>query len=260
MATASNDFRDVQRQFTAHLRNPTENPPPPNLEDRRMAIYRRLIFANLRSLLGKRFKVIKAILGDEAWSNIIRDFLIRHRAKTPLFPELNREFLYYLQDHYDTDSGHPFMLELAHYEWAGLTLRDDEASRDDVQTDQHTDLLNSVPILSPVAWLMGYSWPVHRIRPEFIPEQKPEQPSWLMIYRNSKETVAFMELTAGTARLCQLMQDNLQDNQRRTGLGVLEQFAAEINRAGDQQVIAAGHQQLLSLHRKGIILGTQSAE
>ncbi len=260
MATVSNDFRDVQRQFTAHLRNPANNPAPANLEDRRMAIYRRLIFANLRNLLGKRFKVIKAIMGEQAWSNVIRHFLINHRARTPLFPELSREFLHYLQANHDTDKNFPFMLELAHYEWAGLALRDEQATAEDIQVNQDTDILKQVPALSPVAWLLGYNWPVHRIRPDFIPTEQPESPTWLMVYRNSKEVVSFMELTPGTARLCQLLQNNLQDNHRQAGHVVLEQFAAEINRAGDQQVIQAGHQQLLSLHRKGIILGTQDVQ
>lgn len=256
------DFRDLQRRFTAHIRNPSANPAPANLEDRRMAIYRRLVFGNLKSLLGKRFKVIKALAGEDGWNNTIRDFLIKHRASTPLFPELGREFVQYLQDHYDLEAeGHyPFMLELAHYEWLETVLRYDEADPDKLDVDAEGDLRTGIPVVSPVAWVLGYAWPVHRIRPEFIPEEKPQQPTWLMIYRNARMGVSFMELTPGTARLCQLLKDNLQDNQHNTGHDVLEQLATEVGRPGDEKVINTGHQQLLALRKKGIILGTQNAQ
>ncbi len=221
-----------------------------------MAIYRRLVFGNLKSLLGSRFKVCKALLGEDAWNHTIRDFLIKHRATTPLFPELGREFLQYLQEHRDAgDQQLPFLLELAHYEWVESALRNDEADPDQIKLEPEPDLRDGVPVLSPLAWLLGYSWPVHRIRPEFIPTEKPPQPTWLMVYRNRKERISFMQLKPATARLCQL----LQDNPEQSGHLILQQFAAEIGREDDEKVIQAGYEQLLSLQQKGIILGTLAA-
>lgn len=256
-STGRKDFRDIQRQFTAHLRNPTVNAPPPNIEDRRLAIYRRLVFGNLKSLLGSRFKTIKTIMGEDDWNHLIRNFLIKHRAHTPLFPELGREFVQYLEAHHDPeDAQRPFMLELAHYHWSESVLRHDEADINAIQVDKEGDLLTDIPVFSPVALVLGYQWPVHRIRPEYLPTEKPEKPTWLMVYRNAKEGISYMELTPGTARLCQI----LQDNQQSTGQVILEQFAAEVGRADDPQVISAGFQQLELLQQKGIILGAQAKQ
>lgn len=248
------DFREIQREFTAHLRNPTVNPPPPNIEDRRLAIYRRLVFGNSKSLLTSRFKTIKAVVGEDNWNHLIRDFLIKHRSKTPLFPEMGREFVQYLETHHDPEnSQYPFLLELAHYHWSESVLRHHESDIASIPVEKTADLLANVPVFSPVAWVLGYQWPVHRIRPEYIPTEKPEQPTWLMVYRNAKQGISYMELTAGTARLCQM----LQENQHYAGQVILEQFATDAGRANDQQVIAAGHKQLQLLRQKGIILGTQ---
>ena len=56
------DFRQVQREFAAHLRDPANNPAPGNIEERRLAIYRELFFNNV--------KVPKShVLGGEAHLN-----------------------------------------------------------------------------------------------------------------------------------------------------------------------------------------------
>lgn len=251
------DFRDVQRQFALHMRNPSENPAPEGLEDRRLAIYRRLIFNNIRTLLSKNFPVVKTLFGDEGWNQVIRDFIVQHRAKTPLFPEVAREFLQYLQTYrIENSDDMPFLLELAHYEWMELALIMDANDPEFIECDPDGDLLTTTPVMSPVAWTLGYNWPVHHIRPDYLPTKQPEQPTWLMLYRNRKERVSFMELTPATARLCQI----LQDNQHNSGQIMLEQFATEIGQAGNEQVIAAAHQQMLTLRGKGIILGTQTIQ
>lgn len=249
------DFRDVQRQFALHMRSPSQNPAPEGLEDRRLAIYRRLIFNNIRTLLSKNFPVLKEVFGEQRWNQVIRDFIVRHRAKTPLFPEVAREFLQYLQANRDgVDQDLPFLLELAHYEWVELALLMDNNDPEQIECDRSGDLLTNIPLFSPVAWTLGYNWPVHQLRPDYLPKQQPEKPTWLMVYRNAHERISFMELTQATARLCQLLQDN-QDN---SGQSVLEQFAAEIGRPGSETVITGGYEQMLALQQKGIILGTQT--
>jgi len=45
-------FQETQRRLTAHLRDPEANPAPEGVEDRRLGIYRRLVFGNLSRLLG----------------------------------------------------------------------------------------------------------------------------------------------------------------------------------------------------------------
>ena len=89
---------ELQRQFAAHIRNPSSEPAPSDVEGRRMEIYRNLFFNNVRSLLAWNFPVIRKLYSDENWSQLVREFYVEHQARTPLFPELPREFLQYLQE------------------------------------------------------------------------------------------------------------------------------------------------------------------
>ena len=247
------DFRDIQRRFTQHLRNPAKHPAPDGIEDRRLAIYRRLVFGNIRSLLSSRFPVIKALLGEDGWNNTMRDFLINHRASIPLFPEMGQEFVAYIEQHRNNDSDLPFLLELAHYEFTSQTLSNSAIDLNEADANRDGDILQGIPIFSPLAWVLGYSWPVHRIRPEYRPTEKPEAATWLIVYRDRRNQRSFMELKPATARLCQL----LQENQILSGGELVAQFAADLGRAEDNNVIAAGEQQLHTLRRKGILLGTK---
>ena len=52
-------LRDLQTRFAAHLRHPATHPAPDDVEDRRMAIYRRLFFRNISNFLAKNFPVLR---------------------------------------------------------------------------------------------------------------------------------------------------------------------------------------------------------
>ena len=85
------DFQALQRQLTAHLRDPEAHPAPEGPEDRRIAVYRRLVFGNVSRLLAANFPIARKQFGEEAFSALIRDFLREHRADTPYFPRLAGE-------------------------------------------------------------------------------------------------------------------------------------------------------------------------
>ena len=205
---------DLQQQFAAHIRSPKLTPAPSDVEDRRMEIYRNLFYNNIRNLLSWNFPVIKKIYSKEAWAQIVRDFYIEHRARTPMFPELPREFLQYIQDQrQDREGDPPFLLELAHYEWVELALSLDENELDEVPADPKGNLLEGIPVLSPLAWSLSYRFPVHRISPEFQPLEAPEDHTHLLVYRNRQDDIKFMQLNAVSALLLQL----LKDDQPRTG-------------------------------------------
>ena len=84
-------------RFAAHLRNPAAHPPPEDVEDRRMAIYRGLFFRNIAGFVAKNFPVLRTLYDDAAWRALVRDFYEHHHARTPLFPEIPREFLQFLE-------------------------------------------------------------------------------------------------------------------------------------------------------------------
>ncbi|GAB4186117.1 MAG: DUF2063 domain-containing protein [Wenzhouxiangellaceae bacterium] len=255
--SAPTPLADQQLQFSRHIRDPQHAAAPAGIEDRRMAIYRDLFFNNLRSMLGGNFPVLRQIMGPQRWSNMIRDFMRQHRAHTPMFPELPREFLQYLQDERQPDQDDPpFMLELAHYEWVELALALDDATIDDPRVDEDGDLLEQIPVLSPLAWQVSYHFPVQHIRPDFQPDEAPPQPTHLLVYRRSDDSVHFMQLQPLSARLYHLLKDNDSNN----GRSLLSAIAKELGHTDSSALIQAGLKELQQWRDREIILGTRQQQ
>ncbi len=90
-------LQQQQDALAAYIRDPDSVAPPPGIEPRRLKIYRELFFNNVSGLLAGNFPVLRSIYGDAGWQTLIRDFYRDHECRTPLFPELPREFLRYLE-------------------------------------------------------------------------------------------------------------------------------------------------------------------
>ena len=245
---------DLQQGFTAHIRDPERAPAPAGIEDRRMKIYRDLFFNNIQSLLAGNFPVLRELYGADGWRTLVRDFYAKHRCRTPLFPEIAREFLQYLQDEReDRPDDPPFLLELAHYEWVELALELDERSVDSVASDPDGDLLDGRPVLNPLTRLLAYRYPVHRIRNDFRPVEAPPQSTHLLVYRNRDDDVKFMQLNAVTQRLL----ERLDRDDDASGREVLVEIASEIGHPDAQRLVAAGADLLADLEQRGVVLGTR---
>jgi len=246
-------FISKQFEFAAHIRDPEANPRPSDVEERRMAIYRELFYNNVEGFLADNFPVIRRLLPHDDWHAMVRDFFSRHQCRTPLFPEFGQEFLNYLQEERGEVPGDPpYLLELAHYEWVELALSLSEADRDMPVADPNGDLFGSAPVLSPLAWNLSYHYPVHRIGPDFQPEQPGEQPTRLVVYRNRRDEVEFLEINAVTHRLIQLLKENPQ----WTGQDAVTRIAHELQHPQPEMVIEAGRQLLQDLRERDIIIGS----
>ena len=79
----SSNFKEKQYAFAAHIRDPDHVAAPDGIEARRMAVYRKLFFNNLYSLLGKFFPVLRKIHSDARWHQFVRGFMQHHHAQTP---------------------------------------------------------------------------------------------------------------------------------------------------------------------------------
>lgn len=203
-------FQETQLAFAKHLRAPTLYPAPAALDDRRMGIYRELIYNNIESFIANVFPVLRSLLNDGHWHLMVRDFIHRHHCQTPYFLEISEEFLQYLMQGRGLCKGDPaFLLELAHYEWIELALDVSEASIPPASA-YPIDLLASKPRVSSLAICLSYQYPVHKISSHYQPSV-PE-PVQLVVYRNREDKVCFMVVNTMTLRLLYLLQVNTEAN------------------------------------------------
>ncbi|MBT8127080.1 MAG: putative DNA-binding domain-containing protein [Gammaproteobacteria bacterium] len=245
-------FKKHQYDFTAHLRDPEHNPAPEGIEDRRIGIYRDLLYNNVEGFIANGFPVLRSIYSDDDWHKMVRDFFARHQCTTPYFLEISQEFLDYLQSEREPQAEDPQgLLELAHYEWVELALMVADDNVDLIGIDPNGELRAGHPVLSPLAWPLAYQYPVHRMGPDYLPAAPPDQPTYLVVYRNRNDEVRFLEINPVTARLINL----LQDNPEITGELALDQIVQEINHPQPELVIEAGVSALQELQRYGIVLG-----
>ena len=216
-------LREAQLRMAAHLRDPSKYPAPEGVEERRLQIYRDLIYNNIENFICSGFPVLHSLYQPAEWTRLVRAFMDSHRCRTPLFPEIGQEFLQFLMEEYQAgDCDPPFMQELAHYEWVELAL--DIAEGEVPAAGDCGDILQAVFRLSPLAWVLAYQYPVHRVGPAYRPSEP--QPTWLAVYRDRADNVQFMELTAATARLLHCLNDNTAHTR-----DVLDGLAGELGMA-----------------------------
>lgn len=247
------DFVRQQYALTAHIRNPENAPAPKGIEARRIKIYNDLFYNNVESFMANTYPVLRSILSEQHWHGMIRDYFARHLSHTPLFPEMPREFLKYLEHERTPQTDDPvFMLELAHYEWVELALSIMDESIEDT-FEPGMDLLAGIPVLSPVAWPLSYRYPVHKISPDFQPTKPDDGQTHLIVYRDREDDIHFMEINAITAQLMQY----LVENNGQTGLALLQRIAQAFNPVQQEAVIKGGAEIMQDLKRRDIILGAQ---
>ncbi len=245
-----------QCEFAAHLRDPAAHPAPAGIEERRLQVYRELFFNSLEGLLAGTFPVLRSLRGDAVWRALVRDFYREHASHTPLFPEIGREFVRYLEARAEQDRGDPpFLVELAHYEWIELALANDETDLAAIDCIADGDLLDGVPLVSPLAWPLAYRYPVHRIRADHQPVDPPAQPSFLLIVRGRDDSITFKSIDLLGFRLLQALANNPG---RASGRAVLSALASEAGAAADA-FIAGGAHLLAQLRERQAILGTVRA-
>ena len=254
MNSESAEFKKIQKEFAAHLRDPEHAPAPSDLEDRRMDIYRGLFYRNIQNFVANAFPVLRKLYNNDNWHKMVKEFFANHQSKTPYFKDISYEFLLYLQNERESQPEDPaFIKELAHYEWIEIHLTFLDIEPDLTNIDVTGNLLKGVPVLSPLAQLHSYNYPVHKIKPSFQPEHPSEQPTFLMIYRNNEDKVGFMELNPITAMLVGL----IENNETKTGQELLDEIVKTINHPNPEIVYEGGEKTLIQLLANDILLGTK---
>jgi hypothetical protein len=232
-------FKDVQAQFMAHIKDPAHIAAPSDIEPRRMAIYSELFFNNIEGFVASAFPVLKSLYNEDDWLALVRKFFIEHDCETPYFLEISQEFIEYLSEQYQvTDKDPEFMLELAHYEWVELDIsirNEDEA----YVSFNPNDLNLTALYLSNLAWSLSYQFPVHTISPENQPQMVPNEPSYIIVFRDFEDEVGFIEINGMTALMLQIINENpsikfealcetLQNQVQTLSLDIIKQGAVSV--------------------------------
>lgn len=249
--SAPRDFAEVQARFTAHLRDPHGVAPPDDVDPRRVAVYARLLFNNINSLLTNCFPVLRAITPDADWQALVRGFYAEHRSRSPVFPRIPQEFALYLAQERSGRNDAPYVAELADYEWLELEVAQDPRELPDDDPATVKDVLDGAPVLNPLARLRTYRYPVHTIAPDRLPDAPGTSPTWLVVFRRRDDSVAFVQMNAVSARLVEL----IAKNDGVTGRELLETIAGELAHPRPDRLLEAGRAILEDLRTRELLLG-----
>jgi uncharacterized protein len=246
---------ELQRQFASHIRDPDHQAVPDDVSSRRMRVYTELFYRNIEQLLAGGFPVIRRILPDDEWHALVRDFMVRHRCRTPLFTAVGQEFVAFLSSCDSALAARPFLAELARHEQLEVeaALAKDPEPRATPDADAtpgaKVEVLDRILQLAPSARLAWFQFPVHRISPEFQPMTPPELPTWLLVYRDPGDHVRFMELNAFSYTLLDLLGQHPDETAR----SVLAALAAALGNVGVEEVIVSGSEFLQQLMARGVL-------
>ncbi len=189
----SDTLRAQQWALTAHLRDPQHQPAPAGLDEKRLQVYRDLLFNTLQALLAGSFPVLLQVLDDDEWAALCRRYFVAHRCASPLFTEVAAEFVTWLQA--VDDLPRPFLAELAHYEWVEQALQGLDAAplhAPEASMDPWSTRLRRAPL----AWPLAYRWPVQQLGRACQPDLAPAQATFLLARRAADGTVVFSQLSA----------------------------------------------------------------
>lgn len=251
------DFQELQRRFAAYLRDPERHPPPEGVEERRMAVYRRLFINNIEDLLGRAYPVLRRLHGPERWGRLTREFYRDHDCQTPYFPRLAEEFLDYLTNSREACTGDfPFLAELAHYERAEVVVAQQEEGPDDAAgsgVDPEGDPLTGTPVIAPAVRLLAYEYPVHRIGPDFVPNEPGEHPTYLVVFRDREGHVRFIELNPLSAHMLWRIR-----NDPAPGGEIIADVAAEFGLELNDDLRNSAERLLRQWTERGVLAGART--
>jgi hypothetical protein len=201
---------EFQQNYSRYLRAPAEHPLPQGVPERRSKVYEELLFNNICGFIDRCFPVARKMLGAVDWRKLSRDFYRDWQCHTPYFSRIPYEFVQFVAQLHNQPAWQrawqpPWFAELVDYEWRELEvdLHSAEVPRVHLAPGEDQPLQ-----INPTLQNLQYLWPVHRISPEFIPEQ--EQATFLLVYRSFDHRAQFMEINAVTSLLLQLLQNGPQ--------------------------------------------------
>ena len=242
-------FQKLQRQFLAHCRNPEQQPLPAGFDQLGTAIYVELLYNKFNDSLMTCFPVTYAILGVTAWQNTLKDFIAEHHCLSPYYRQIPDEFVQYLQNERQAKDDLPFLAELAHFEWIELILSIAEAEPIVLETLSAAQLMEAVPVFTPVIKLLHYVWPVQQINLTYQPDEPPSVATHILGFRDASDQVQFIALNPATASLVLHLQNGYTAKQ------ALQKLGKDLTPLELANLMLFGKDILADLYRQGAITG-----
>jgi hypothetical protein len=245
------DFVRRQHAFTRYLRDPANVAPPDGLAGPRLDVYRNAIFLNFERFMRDNFPRVHEVLEDDAWRSLVRDFIVRHRARAPVFVELLDDFMAFLADERAQPDDPPYLAELAHFDWLENVLGVDATRLDEMPVAPDGDLLHTPLVINPVHRLVRYRYPVHAIGAHFKPTEAPARPTLLLAFRDRQDAFGVLDLNDVAARLFSA----LGAPGAPVAAAVLADLARELAHPDPALVARGGLQLLERWSERDVILG-----
>lgn len=216
-------FRKTQQQFVNAVREPAFYEGKSDDERRRMGIYQSLFFNNIGNFLQSGFPVLYSIVSEEVWEKVVRRFFVEHNCRSPYFAQIGKEFVEYLSSEPAClEWLPPFASELAHYEWLELDV---SIRREDNMPEGNR--YNGIA-MSPLASLVSYTYPVHLIGEDYLPDGPSPERNYYVVYRKKDYSVQFLHINAMTALLLQHVESANGDITRQQLFEQLSESAPHI--------------------------------
>ncbi len=223
----------------------------------RFATYRRHISIGLFDWLDLGFPVLRSILTEEEWAEMMNEFFLAGYNRSPVSRDVIFAFGDYLKDYQGSLLGKfPFLQELGEYEQLDMKLifAPDISMDKEWVTTASADAASLVPVLNPLLELRTYTWPVHQIgsdQTQLNQLTKGHYP--LIVYRHPKTLQAHcIEANPQLAELIKLVipgTSTLHD--------LLSELATHNNIPAEEQqnFFKEAIQMIETLLQKGIVIG-----
>ncbi|MCF7520913.1 putative DNA-binding domain-containing protein [Neisseria sp. ZJ106] len=147
-------------------------------DEKRLAVYVRLIRNNINGFLDRCYVETPEYLGEETWQALKEDFVAHGQAHSPYFQEIAGEFLAFCRQKPLSDG----VLDLMDFEYAQLL-----AEVAQMPSENRIETAAATPhTLAAAALLRDYAYAVT--------DALQPQPTPVLIWRNFEDEVLFLEL------------------------------------------------------------------
>jgi hypothetical protein len=247
-------FQSVQSEFVNAIKDPSSYQRRSDEESRRMEIYQSLFFNNIDNFVSTAFPVLKSIViklyGEKGWESLVRQFFIEHECRSPYFAEISKEFVEYLSCSPELAIALPiFSAELAHYEWLELdvSIRSNDDTANFYEEGQNVAKLK----VSPYASLAGYSYAVHLIGDDYMPEATAPEQQFYVVYRDAQCDVQFANINPVTAILLNTLE---QQESGATFDDLSKLLEDQLPQIPKDALVSGMHQTIAEMLQKGIVM------